>query len=556
MSLCEPRFGDYPIPDETNRVAHAAFPHSNRYMQLRDRFGMLFDNQHFAHLFARDGTPALAPARLAVVTILQVMEGIADVAAADAVRDRISWKYLLGLPLEDPGFDASVLSEFRARLLQDDAATLLLDPVLDLCRDAGLLSVRGKQRTASTYVLGAIRDLHRLENVGETLRHALNRLTVVAPDWLRTQVSPPWGERYATRITQYRLPKAEAERQALAVTIGQDGYQLLTAVYAPDAPVVVRREPAVDTLRRVWVQQFYRSTAGEPAVLRWRTADERPPAAQLISSPYDVDARYKTKRETTWVGYTVHLTETCDDDTPNLITQVTTTPASADDHTVLAPIQADLAARELQPAEHYVDSGYVDAAALVASQQDHQITLVGPVQADASWQAHTPDGLTSAQFTVDWAAQHATCPAGKQSRTWSPCTDVHGNAGIVIRFAREDCQGCARQTVCTKAEAEGRQLTLRPREQHIALQEARAWQATDAFKAQYARRAGVEGTFTQANRRCDLRHAWYIGWAKTHLQNVLTAVALTLLRVLAWFAEEPRAETRMSPFARLMKASP
>ena len=190
MSMRDALFGDYPIPDETARIARAAFPQGNRYLLLRERFGMLFDNQHFAHLFAPAGKPALAPARLAVVIILQFMEDLSDQQAAEAVRDRISWKYLLGLPLDDPGFDASVLSEFRTRLLHEDASVLLLDAVLDLCREAGLLKRRGKQRTDSTHVLAAIRELHRLENVGETLRHALNRLAAVAPTWVRAQVDP------------------------------------------------------------------------------------------------------------------------------------------------------------------------------------------------------------------------------------------------------------------------------------------------------------------------------------------------------------------------------
>jgi transposase len=290
-------------------------------------------------------------------------------------------------------------------------------------------------------------------------------------------------------------------------------------------------------------------------VLRWRTHDEQPPSAQIISSPYDVEARYKTKRDTSWIGYAVHLTETCEDDTPNLITQVTTTSASVDDHTMLAPIQTDLAARDLVPGEHYVDSGYVDAEALVDSQRQ-QIKLIGPMQADGCWQARTEGGITNAQFVLDWDAQQAVCPAGKFSRSWQPCTDGHDNAAILVRFAREDCQSCHRRADCTRGQKQGRQLMLRPREQHLALLAARAWQETADFKQQYSRRAGVEGTFTQAIRRADLRHTRYIGLAKTHLQNVIIAVALNLLRVLAWLGEVPRATTRTSPFARLMMASP
>ncbi len=556
MSMRDALFGDSPIPDATRRVAHAAFPNGNRYLRLRDTFGMLVDNHRFAHLFAHAGKPALAPARLALVLIFQFVERLSDQQAADAVRDRISWKYALGLPLDDPGFDASVLSEFRARLLHDDAAALLLDAVLDCCRDAGLLKRRSKQRTDSTHILATIRDLSRLENVAETLRHALNQLAVAAPDWLREHADPAWVARYGTRITEYHLPESTAEREALVVQIGQDGYRLLSAVSGPTSPAHLRRLRAVATLRQVWVQQYYRCDDPAAPVLRWRTRAEQPPSSQIISSPYDPEARYKTKRDTAWVGYTVHLTETCEDDTPNLITQVTTTPASADDHDALAPIQADLAARDLLPSEHYVDSGYVDAAALVDSQQERQVTLVGPVQLDGQWQAQAPEGITNAQFTIDWEAEQVTCPAGTVSRRWTPTTDPKGAAGIVVRFAREDCVRCALRARCTRAQEHGRQLTLRPREQHIALQQRRAWQETEAFTAQYARRAGVEGTFTQANRRCDLRHARYVGLAKTHLQNILTAVAINLIRVVAWLTEIPRAATRQSAFARVMAASP
>ena len=555
MSLRDALFAEYPIPDDTRQVAQAAFPKGNLYLQLRDRFGMLYTNHRFAHLFAHAGKPALAPARLALVLCLQFIDDLSDQQAADAVRDRISWKYLLGLALDDPGFDASVLSEFRTRLLKDNPTTLLLDAVLELCRDAGLLKTRSKQRTDSTYVLANIRDLSRLETVAETLRHALNQLAVQAPEWLRLHAEAAWVKRYGKRITEYRLPRADAERHELVEIIGKDGYRLLEALYQQGSPSELRTLPAVQTLRQVWMHQYYRCDDPSAPLVRWRTGDEQPPTAQLISSPYDVEARYKTKRDTSWIGYSVHVSETCEDDTPNLITQVTTTPASVDDHTMLEPIQADLAARDMTPAEHYVDSGYVDAQALVESQRQ-QIKLVGPMQADGSWQARTPGGITNAQFVFDWEAGQAVCPQGKLSRTWQSCTDRNGSAVIQVGFARSDCQSCERRSDCTRAQKQGRQLMLRPREQHLALLTAREWQESAEFKERYSRRAGVEGTFTQALRRADLRHTRYIGLAKTHLQNVIIAVALNLLRIVAWLGEIPRAATRTSPFARLMMASP
>ena len=182
MSRTAPLFSV--IPEDTERVANAAFPNGNRYLHLRDTFGALCSNADVRHLFHDEGRPGIDPARLAVITILQFTERLSDEQAANAVRSRIDWKYLLALPLEDAGFDASVLSEFRTRLIQGNAEHLLFDTLLTTCREYGLLRSRGRQRSDSTHVLAAVRALNRIKCVGATLRHALNCLAVVAPDWL------------------------------------------------------------------------------------------------------------------------------------------------------------------------------------------------------------------------------------------------------------------------------------------------------------------------------------------------------------------------------------
>jgi len=185
----------YTVPEETARVARAIFPPGNPYLQLYDTFGSLFQDQDFAALFPADGQPALSPMRLMVVLILQFAEGLSDRQAADAVRARIDWKCLWGLELTDPGFDQSVLSEFRKRLIENKWEQNVLDKLLAVFRARGLLKARGQQRTDSTVVRGAVRDLNRLEWVGETMRHALNSLAVVAPIWTRTHSQPDWVER-------------------------------------------------------------------------------------------------------------------------------------------------------------------------------------------------------------------------------------------------------------------------------------------------------------------------------------------------------------------------
>lgn len=228
MSL--PRDGLHPVPEETARVAHAAFPDGNVYLRLRDELGTLFDDELFTAVYAVDGQPALHPWRLALVSVMQFMENLSDRQAAQAVRARIDWKYALGLELTDEGFDFSALSEFRTRLVRGSIEQTLLDTLLMRCQERGWLKARGRQRTDSTHILGAVKALNQFELVGETLRHALNVLATVAPEWLKPQTPLEWFERYGERLEDYRLPKDKAEREALSATIGEDGYALLASI--------------------------------------------------------------------------------------------------------------------------------------------------------------------------------------------------------------------------------------------------------------------------------------------------------------------------------------
>ena len=310
MSLQSKPIG--PVPEETARVAHAVFARGNPYLRLRDELGTIYEDGVFAGLFPSRGQPAEAPWRLAVVTVLQFAEGLTDRQAADAVRSRIDWKYALGLELSDAGFDHAVLSEFRARLVTGQAANLLLEALLRRAEALGLLRVRGRQRTDSTHVLVAVRVLNRLERAGETLRAALNSLAVLTPDWLRTIVPPEWYERYGDRMEHYNLPKSEVGRREYAALIAADGQYLLQMIDRAVEQPWLQQVPAVQVLRQVWVEQY----VSEAGALRWREVKEIPTPAEMISSPYHPEARYTSKRSVDWVGYKVHLTETCDPEGP------------------------------------------------------------------------------------------------------------------------------------------------------------------------------------------------------------------------------------------------
>jgi hypothetical protein len=201
--------------------------------------------------------------------------------------------------------------------------------------------------------LAAIRVLNRLERVGETLRAALNSLAVVAPAWVQALAPPEWYERYVHRVENYQMPKTDAARQALATGIGTDGQMFLQAIDAAIEQPLLGEVPVVQTLRRVWAEQYVEVHG----TLTWREGKDMPAPAELIASPSDPEARYSTKRAVEWIGYKVHLPETCDPAPPHLIVHGETTPATTPDDQRLATVHASLEPRGLLPAEHWVEKG-------------------------------------------------------------------------------------------------------------------------------------------------------------------------------------------------------
>jgi transposase len=285
--------------------------------------------------------------------------------------------------------------------------------------------------------------------------------------------------------------------------------------------------------------------------VQWRTTDNLPPYKQLIFSPYDPQARNRTKRDVNWTGYSVHLTETCEEDKPHLITHVETTPAATGDVEMTQVIHQALADKDLLPGTHLVDTAYVDAQHLLTSQAEYQLDLVGRVPKDTSWQAQAARGFDLSCFQIDWQAEQVTCPVGCQSQSWRLYSDRYGNPEIRVRFRARDCRACSSRSLCTRSPTRSRVLTLRPQAQHLALAAARERQTTPQFKQLYAKRAGVEGTISQAVGAFGLRHCRYIGLAKTHLQHIATAAAINFSRLFDWLRAVSRSPTRPSRFAAL-----
>jgi transposase len=178
------------------------------------------------------------------------MANLSDRGAVEALAARIDWKYALGMDLTEPGFDPSVLTLFRSRLLNGGKEKLILDKLLERCQKIQLIKAKGKARTDSTHILAAIRNLNRLEYVGETLRSALNALAIIHPDWLSNLVPPDWFDRYSKPVEESRLPRGTDARNQYAEIIGLDGMKILKAIYDESTtPQWLRAIPAVETLR-------------------------------------------------------------------------------------------------------------------------------------------------------------------------------------------------------------------------------------------------------------------------------------------------------------------
>jgi transposase len=533
-------------------------------MRVRDELGGLFADGEFARAYAVGGRVAWSPGRLALVTVLQRVENLTDRAAADRVRRDLAWKYCLGLELDDEGFDHTLLTDFRSRCVDHGLEERVLDVLLAALVERGLLVERGRQRSDSTHVLAAVRELNRLELCGEAVRAALEALAAAAPHWVEAVLAGDgWQRRYGQPVDEsWRPPASRAKRDGLAREYGLDAVELLQAVGHRDSPRWLRELPAVQALRRICVQNYLVTTDGKGRqVVKWREAerDGLPPGRWRLTSPYDLDARTGGKHGFHWTGYKLHISETCDPAVeapgerpvrPNLITNVATTHAAVADAEMTEPVHEQLAGRGLAPGRHFMDSGYASAALVTACRTRFGTTLVTPLTAPTSRQARARAGFDQAAFTIDWDARRAVCPQGQDSTVWAEATR-RDRPVIRVRFPATACRACPVRDRCTTSTTNGRQLNLQPRDLYELTQANRAAQQDRDWQADYATRAGVEGTIHQAVRVTAARRTRYRGLAKTHLDHVYSAVALNLIRLDTWWNGKPLDRRRTSHLSRL-----
>jgi transposase len=502
------------MPADIAAVGHKLLAETNPYRVIGDHLAELLDDARFADLYEPIGRAALSPALLALVTLFQYMENIPDREAAAQVVVRLDWKYALHLPLDDPGFDVSGLCYFRRRLLEHEAERLVFEELLSKIEALGFLKKRGKQRTDSLAVLGAVRQLSVLELVWEALRLAVRALAEAAPEWVARELPATWVEAYAQRQSDYRL--SAPERAAALAQVGQDGFWLLERL-AASAPAALREVEALAVLRTVWDQRYERAEGG--VQVRAQTVDY----TELILSPHDPGVRLGEKRGKTWIGEKVHVSETAEPEEPAFLTDVSTASAASVDSAALPAIRQHLEEGDRLPAEQYVDAGYVSGPQLAHSQQAG-IELVGPPLPDTSRQA-----FKIADFTIDRAAKRAVCPRGHASVKWGVSTEPDGSQSVHIQFAAAVCAVCPLRPQCTTGQS-GRSLRL---SEHYELVAARRREAqTEEFRDRMRARPAIEATLSELVRKHGLRRHRYRGEAKRAFENLLKGAACNLKRLV------------------------
>jgi IS5 family transposase len=522
------------IPADTAALGEQLLDPADPYRLIGQAAHHVFQFEDFVALYAAIGRGAICPLVLSLVTVFQFLENLPDREAAKQARLRIDWKYALHQPLAWAGFHYSDLCNFRQRLLEHGQERLVFERVLQWVQRHGLIRKRGKQRTDSSHLLGAVERMSRLELTWETLRVALRELHRAAPTWYEQTIPAAFHDAYHERQSDWRLTKDEVQ-QALQQA-GADGYWLLERIDAP-APEPAQQLPAVVTLRTVLDQQCEPTAAGVQA--------KKVPikGKDIIATPHDPEARWAQKRRTEWVGYKSQITETADpDQAVQFITDIDVVAANDGDCEQIDPIHHRLAERDLLPAEHLVDQGYPSGPNL-ANSAARGVELVGPV---ATGHGDKPAGYRQTDFDLDFAAQQATCPAGRQSVSWSESAapeapDDPQRREIKIKFGSA-CRDCPARDQCAPGQS-GRSLTVSAF--HAELTARRAEQQTDEFKERLKARAGVEGTISECTRCHGARRARYRGKGKVRLQALFTAAAVNVKRLARALAAPKRAPSRV-----------
>lgn len=518
------------MPEGTRRIGQHLLEEKNTYRLIGDDLFAKLNEQDFVDLYPSDGQPGLSPVILAFVTVFQFLEKLPDRQAAESLRMRLDWKYALHLPLEYEGFNFSVLSEFRDRLIAGKAEGRVFEVLVAQIREMGLIKEHGKQRTDSLAMLSKVRWLSRLEEAVETLRLAVVALVKADRDWVAEILPPSWEDKYGERFVMQRY--TEKEWKDYEANIGNDGQWLLKRIMDGGAPAGLQELSEVKLLQTVWAQQF-RAEAGQMVFEELKKYDGR---TQIVT-PHDPEAQYSRKRHVEWIGSKVQVTDTDDEGFPHIITDIMSTESNLTDYEVLPDIQDRLEQRQCKPGKHYVDAGYMSGSNL-ANSASMQIDLIGPLASAVTAQDRIADGITQAQFAVDAQQKSVICPQGQRTTRFVQIKD-----GWRFMFPKQTCATCPVRSRCCTGK-DGRSIRISTH--YELMQQARTRQKAEDFKQDYAQhRSGVEGSLSALVRGNGLRVGRYIGQRKRNLQTLFTGCAANLQRASRWLAgKRPQARRR------------
>lgn len=519
-----------PLSPELVAWAEHHLPSESPYRLVGDLLYPDLHDDQFADLYHKEGRPAVSPVILSLVTVFQALEDLSDRAAAFAAVDRKSWQYAMHLPADYAGFDASILVDFRKRLLDHDAEARIFEHVLHTMQVLKLLSPRGIQRTDSLALFTKARKLTRLEFMVETMRVALRAVVKADKEWAQAQLPSEWEERYAKLCRSERL---DTEKMvAMGVQTGDDGQALLDLLDAEVSPPQLRELYAVTVLRTVWSQHYAKGDDGHMAWVKTGSYD----GATRIETPHDPEARWSAKRDEGWTGYKLQLSETDDPDRPHLITDIAVTSAEVPDCTALGDIRERQKGREVLPRERFVDRGYVRGTTL-AKAETFEEELMGYVPERGSPQKKIEGGITTDQFKIDIENRFVTCPQGITASI-----NGGGKWGLIAEFRASACHACPLRPRCCTGK-NGRTLSFS--NDHVHLEAARKRQETPEFKVAYQQhRGGVEACLSAVTRGQGVRSSRYCGRKKNQLRALFIGAAVNLDRGAAWRAgKRPRKRT-------------
>ncbi len=498
-------------------VVGQLFDESDPFLLISQHVAQRFADEDFGDLYGVRGPIPDSPKVLALASLLQFITKVPDRQAARYARMDLGWKLALGLPIEHAGFHFSLLSEFRERLLCSEKHRLIFDECLLMLVELGLVRKGGKQRLDATHVLGAVRELSRLELVCESLRKTVEDLVRLLGHDAATKLVGDEAMDFTAR--KWILSKMGKDKKRRTMhQAGVHAVAVLTRVAAHPREDV-RALESIKILREIVEQNF---SVNENREVAEKTTKEwqQTPGPDRVSTPHDPEARYGEKRKKGWVGYKAEIVETAEPDRPNFVTAVDVHNAAKPDRSALQPMVEDLKQKDLLPEQLYVDAGYTSGEAIDTLQEDHDVALRGPVAEEPKRGV-----FPQSEFTIDRENEQATCPQGHISASCS-----HEKSGeIQFTFSKADCASCPLRSKCTKGKGP-RHLTVNKHSD--TLRTRRDEQKQEVFKKEMHARAAIEGTISEGKRGHGLNRARYRGEVKMRLQALITGAAMNVKRFI------------------------